>query len=119
MAASGISSYSPFTREFTTTAISLVASTDNAQAHGFGVVPKLIQVFFKCTTAENGYAIGDEYHPVNDGNPANATTGLYKNATNVGLVIFNNIWMSKRSATIGDGNFMTYANWKAYIRAWA
>jgi hypothetical protein len=104
---------------FTSTEISLVSGTDNSQAHGLGTTPSLVRGFLRCKTAELGYSVGDEVSVIADGNPANATSTVYANATNVGVTVFNSIAISRRNAPIGDSTTITYANWRYVLRAWA
>ncbi len=94
-------------------------------AHGFGVIPTLVQVWLKCLTAEYGYSINDVTLA-----PASFYTGTYEygvtvipDATNLnvryalgsgGTVVF--VIPNK---TTGAACSITLANWKAIFRAWA
>lgn len=50
----------PFTKQFSSTGLSLTANTLHTLAHSFGAVPKLVQLRIVCATAEGNYSIGDE-----------------------------------------------------------
>ena len=56
----GVSTAIPFTKGFTTTiSIPAVDTTSADVAHGLGAVPKLVTIHLVCTTAINGYNVGD------------------------------------------------------------
>lgn len=107
----------------------LTAGTDTAVAHGLtdgtgaGRLPKLLRSVIRCKTTEFGYAVGDEVtisESVYSG-AVNVGVSVYADTTNVGFVVNAsgaNLFVIKRSATVGTYVQITPANWKFVIYAW-
>lgn len=125
----GSSTSSPifFTKQFTSAEIAI--SGTNTSAHGLGRVPKLVQCYLKCITAEYGFAVDDyiDIHPgafILESDAGNAKGfGIRFDATNVKTNFGDgSACIPYVGAGAGVGNeyvTLTNANWKLIITAWA
>lgn len=115
LAASG-----PFTSEFVSSEQTVSSTTALTIAHGLGTIPKLCTVELVCKTADNGYSVGDVVTPIYGAfnNAAGFREGitLSADATNVYVAGLNFSTLSKTASTWVQ---LTYANWKAVVRAYA
>lgn len=88
-------------------------------AHGLGGVPRFLTGQIVCSTAEFGYAIGDEVDVLsiqsNGNQPAFA---LGKSVTNIFLIADNTAIIRTPHKTTGVYTTLTPANWQARLRAW-
>lgn len=90
-------------------------------AHGLGVLPKLIQVFIKCQTAEYNYSVGDQIPaPVFNSDGTMLGVSVVFDSTNLNIRFGNNAqnWNIPNKST-GALSAINNANWKAIFRAWA
>ncbi|MER9206834.1 pyocin knob domain-containing protein [Mesorhizobium sp. M0771] len=87
-------------------------------AHGLGVKPKLYGMFAQCSTADNGWAIGDEIPLFMSNGAGNKGHGIWPDATNINVRIGNTVfdYISKGG---GTGFVATASSWKIVVRAWA
>lgn len=92
-------------------------------AHGLGAQPKSYAAFLQCTTAENGYSIGDEV-AVNPGLNAEGSgsrgLSMVADATNVNIRFGSqgtNTFMVIHK-TSGASSGATNTNWRLVVRAW-
>lgn len=91
-------------------------------AHGLGVMPKNIRCFLRCKTAELGWSVNNETLVDHIQNAAsNYGVQVWADATNVyvqyglGTNVFT---ILKRTATAGQTNVITAANWRFMFHAW-
>ncbi|ESX98622.1 phage tail fiber protein [Mesorhizobium sp. LNJC405B00] len=92
-------------------------------AHGLGAKPPLYAAFIQCTTANAGYAVGDEIM-VNPGlNTTDATVqaiSIIPDATNLTVRLGNAFGSLKVMNKAGTGfSDITNTSWKLVVRAWA
>jgi hypothetical protein len=112
-----------FTKEFQSTAQTIVSGGLITLAHGLGAQPKNIRLYVVNTTTQSGYSPGDlvEVPTVNSGDAANnRTSGVFFDATNV------NVRMSSATSvfigadkTTGATVVFTNANWDLFIEVYA
>jgi hypothetical protein len=108
-----------FTSEFISSNQTVTFSTVLNVAHGLGVVPKLVQVVYKCTTTEHGYAVNDEipiYSGTVDGSFINGSTWVAWDATNVIITTTTRALMPHK--TSGGRIDLTAASWRFVVKAW-
>lgn len=110
-----VPSVSAFTPSFTSSELTVTASSVISAAHGLGAVPSLVMVTIRCKTADLGYAVNDE---VTMGVYPGANSGAlpFFNATTAGLTMANNISIVNK-ATFVDGT-ITNGSWRVVVRAW-
>lgn len=86
--------------------------------HGLGVKPKLYGLFMQCTTADNGWAIGDEVPLYLSSGAGNKGMAVWPDATNMNVRIGSTAvdYIGKAS---GSGFVVTPGSWKLVVRAWA
>jgi Major tropism determinant N-terminal domain len=81
--------------------------------HGLGSVPKFIDVYLECVTANNGYAIGDRFYP-----QLSVLITWWASATQVGIVCGASTGTIRPKA--GGANVsITGAQWKVVARPFA
>ena len=100
---------------FESTAQAITLNTDHSVAHGLGARPRLWMASLRCSTAEFGYAIGDDIVWPNSVSSARAWTA-YANASNLGLVIDNEIRVMNRSTTAAV--ILTPGSWGIIFKGW-
>lgn len=106
---------------YTSGDIALVASAIVSQAHGLGATPSLAKVYFKCTVANNGYAVGDlvdagqSFYP---GSPGYNIMGPVLTPTHVKFSVTSGGNVAP-SMTVGNSSvLLNGAQWVYIIRAW-
>lgn len=117
----------PFSKEFVSSQIAIVAAADAAVTHGLGVRPKLIAVELVCITGEAGYAAGDRlYIPAFSHSGGTAGTLSFAMAVLSGNTteVYYTIYSGASAATVpnktsGAAVSITNANWEFVIKAWA
>ena len=113
----------PFTAEYASTGQTISNAGLLTLAHGLGAEPKLVTAYIQCTSADNGYSIGDKVF-VDLGNQSTAANtrgaAFYFDSTNV-YVRFPNDTVSFLIAnkSSGAGVAITNSNWQLYVRAFA
>jgi hypothetical protein len=107
---------SPFTLSFESSEITVVSGNNVYAnvAHGLGGVPKLVQVYLRCKTAEGGYAVNDEAPALLL--QAVGHSGYAIDATNIQILQRFQVGVQNRS-TAADFT-ITPANWRYVIRAY-
>ena len=87
-------------------------------AHSLGAVPKMFGVSLRCKTAEHGYAIGDEVDLEMTYASSSTRGGVaFANSTNVGVSMVGSTMILNK--TTGAGGYITEANWRLVLRAFA
>jgi len=111
-----------FTESFESTVQVITSGGALVLAHGLGVEPRIVQFFLECTSAEDGYSIGDiigaEFNSTltalnrYSSSKIDATniTVRYSNATNVFVTCV---------ASTGAAAPLTNTNWRLLARAYA
>jgi len=104
--------------------VSLAGTTGTSftVAHSLGVVPQKYQAFLKCTTAQFGYAVGDETLPkdsdTNDNGPGYGFS-LIPSSTNTTVVVGNTgkiIILRRDAGNVGEATSITLSSWSVIIR---
>ncbi len=111
---------------FTSAQQSITANGTLTLAHGLGAVPVLIQSYLICTTADNGYAVGDIIQMCGAGQIYSNTsyvTGAWivPDATNLNVRFGSAagyVYAAPNKSTGAIVN-LTLANWNVVFRAWA
>jgi hypothetical protein len=96
---------------------SLTANTAVTLTHGLGSIPKLMQVEFVCKTTDIGYAVNDRVTFATYNLGSNSGISSFFNATQAGLIVGTNMTIIRKDT--GVQATITYANWRAVVRAWA
>lgn len=91
--------------------------------HGLGRMPRIVELWLKCITAEFNYAIGDEvYVTAETGSAGNNNRGISMKRSTSSLIIRYgsdaNVFFLP-DATTGIGSNLTNANWALIVEAWA
>lgn len=87
-------------------------------AHGLGAVPKMFGVSLRCKTTEAGYAVGDEVDLEMTYASSSTRGGVaFANSTNVGVSVVGSTMILNK--TTGAGAYITEANWRPVLRAYA
>jgi hypothetical protein len=109
-----------FTKSFTSSDQTITAGGALTLTHSLGVMPKIIHVRLKNTTAEAGYSIGDELIVTVDSNVGGRGVSIVPDATNLNIRYGSdvNIWQIARKDT-GAAFGIVPANWVAIFRAYA
>lgn len=112
-----------FTLEYASTGQTITSAGALTLAHGLGVVPKLMQAYLICLTAEAGYSIGDKIL-INPHYQLAATVSqgasVHCDATNIYVRYGQNSYaFSAIDKTTGIRTNLTNARWQYYITAWA
>ena len=109
-------------QRFTSSAQTITTGGSLTIAHGLGVRPFYVSAYIECTTAENGYSIGDRlYHPfsVSDSLSDGRGVSLSTNGTVNIDVRFGNqsaVFLVNNKTT-GAAVLLTNANWRLYVIA--
>jgi hypothetical protein len=92
-------------------------NTAFVQAHGLAALPKLVQVWYKCTTTQAGYAVDDRINAAStgDGNTNSSTATVSVNTTNVRVATGNNAAPQIIPAAGGTGVALTPSSWHVII----
>lgn len=85
--------------------------------HGLGSVPVLFKAILRCTTADRGYAVGDELDVTSNYNDGTRKNVTYSNATNVTFVQVSALVLPDEDA--GGNGAIDYGDWVLVLRAWA
>lgn len=110
-----------FTKEVTSSDLSMSGSGNASFGHGLGAVPKFVCLFLVCQTGEAGYSPGEVL--------AYGNMGVFNSAGSAGMSIAidaTNIFYQFGSnppyvvhKTTGNATNLTFANWKLRIKAFA
>lgn len=112
------------TKFYQSSDLTFVNGTRQGLAHGLSVTPKMVQFQLVCTSANNGYNVGDVIPFMDDIVPSGGARSAYFNATSISFCIgypngpiltapFVQGSVTATSFTITD------TNWKVRILAWA
>jgi len=115
--------YSPITPpRFTSSAQTITSGGGLTIAHGLGVRPFYVSAYIECTTADQGYSIGDRlYHPfsVSDASADGRGVSLSVNGTANVDVRFGNqasVFLANNKTT-GAAVLLTNSSWRLYVIA--
>ncbi len=116
----------PFTKEFLSSAISISSGNLASVAHGFGVKPKLMALYLKCTSADLNYSVDDEVELVGvlgmGTGSATLSQGvsIITDATDIDVKFASatGVFQLPNKST-GNQTSITNSRWELYIRAWA
>ena len=90
-------------------------------AHGLGQIPKAVELFIICKTAEMGYAVNDITIPIPN-TSSNSTTAVYMDATNI-YIRYGSAGSSSVGyvvhKTTGTPSGITNGSWRLIVRAFA
>lgn len=120
--AQAIAAFSIFTKAFVSGQQTMSLGGLLTIAHGFGVVPTLIQAHYECLVAEGGYAVGDKIIANNaqsDTAGGGAGHQIIIDATNIAVRFSSNAVGEAFNKTTGAIFALTAANWALVIRAFA
>lgn len=115
----------PFQKPFLSSAQTITSGGLLTLAHGLGSEPTIIQCYLECTSAEDGYTVGEKLFISPDNGPdggGSADTGMSStfDATNVYIrYAANSQTFRQINQTSGQTVELTNANFDLYVRAWA
>lgn len=110
-----------FQKSYTSGNQTITAAGQLVLAHSLGAQPKLVQLFFKNLTTENGYSVGDELMAAPGPVTSSATDrglSVVTDATNVTVRYSANAQLVIHKTT-GVMVTLTPANWALIVRAYA
>ena len=89
-------------------------------AHGLGAVPKFVQHFLVCQTANNGWAVNDVVTPmeVSQGNPTNGGIGVCVKVDATNLTVYygsrtgDQAMLVATTGSVGGNFYITESQWK-------
>ena len=87
------------------------------KAHSLGDYPKIMQLIFKCTSAIQGYGVGDYVYPPAQDSPSYGIVTLSADATNIYMVVSGGGFRIGNKST-GAGFSATTANFTPVVWAW-
>jgi hypothetical protein len=115
----GVTTAIPFTVKSVSEDVTIAAAgTPTTFSHGLGnIIPELFKVYLKCTTAANGYAVGDVIDFISDSS-GNSPISVYADATNalIGVQFENTITVANK--TTGAHEDITLANFKFIFKVY-
>jgi len=113
----GVTTAIPFTVKAESGDVTIpAAGTAATFTHGLGKLPEFFKVYLKCTTAVNGYAVGDLVDFIQDTN-GNNVISVYANSTLIGINRAGSIVVSNKSS--GAAQTITTTNYKFIFKAYA
>jgi len=113
----GVATAIPFTVKAESGDVTIPAvGTAATFTHGLGKLPELFKVYLKCTTAVNGYAVGDLVDFIQDTN-GNNVISVYADSTEIGINRAGSIVISNKSS--GAFETITTTNYKFIFKAYA
>jgi len=92
------------------------AGTAATFTHGLGKLPEFFKVYLKCTTAANGYAVGDLVDFIQDTN-GNNVISVYADSTEIG--INRALYISVANKLTGAKQDISALNYKFIFKAYA
>jgi hypothetical protein len=93
----------------------LAPSTTYTKAHGLGQYPTAVDAYFECTSASNGFAVGDRILVDKDSGDAARGSSLIVNATNV-ILQTGSSGQAAYPPGSGSNTVLTAANFKVIMR---
>lgn len=108
-----------FSESFTSSDQTITADSALDVAHGLSSKPKLVQISLKCTTANQGWAVGDEILTGGSLNTQGTDDGFHStaDATNVTIITGTSLLVLGKSSFDDQG--LTLTSWRYVVRAWA
>lgn len=107
----------PFSKVYNSPEQAITLGTVTSLTHNLGSRPKIVTLSAICKTAELGYAVGDE---IDVGLAANNNSGgasIGSNSTTLRMIAgASGIYCHNASGAVA---FITPANWRLVVRAWA
>lgn len=90
-------------------------------AHGLGAKPRFIRTFIKCTSAHQGYSVGDEVEmPPNSMYGTTDGFSMWSDATNIYIRFASGAGFTIiRNTSAYDATTVTSTNWAFVVRAYA
>lgn len=107
--------------KFESTAQTITSGSTVTVAHGLGVKPFGVSIYLKCTTADAGWAVGDEVEvSFNNSSAGTSRTNTpLVDSTNITIYFTNSSQcFSIANKSSGVMTALTNADWELYIRAW-
>lgn len=109
-----------FTKSFTSSNQTITAAGTLSLAHGLGVMPSLVQVRLKCTSAEGNFSVGDEVIFNSGDQNAHRGCAIVPDATNLVIRYGSDAnTFNVNNKTTGASFAITNASWVAIFKAWA
>lgn len=87
-------------------------------AHGLGARPTMVILKLECTSADNGFSVGDEIEYQNSDSPGNYATYVTNDATNIKILQYNAVRAMHKS-TVGAFFSPAAAQWRWKLYVWA
>jgi len=107
-------------QSFESSAQTLSADSEATVAHGLGVKPEFINLILECTSAIDGYSVGDHLHFGAGYNYADRGLSCWADSTNVYLTTGVNFILARRTAgQVGDTSYAAYNEFDVIVRAYA
>ena len=115
----GVTTAIPFTVKSVSGDVTIAAAgTPTTFSHGLGnIIPELFKVYLKCTTAANGYAIGDVIDFISDSN-GTSPISVYADATSALIGVQFEDTITVASKTNGAAGDITLANFKFIFKVY-
>ncbi len=112
-----------FAKSYTSSNLTITSAGALTLAHGLGERPKFVQYTLKCTTANLGYSVGDEYDlgcGVNN-NAVNTGLSVVLDATNINIRFGSagSVFCANNKGTGAGLSNLTNSSWALVVRAWA
>lgn len=107
------------TESYTSSAQTITSAGPLTLAHGLSGKPEKVVLWLKCTTAEYGYAVGDETPVSVSASLGNLGISIVADSTNINIrygSAANTFYITDHSSGVGVG--ATNANWNLIVKAW-
>ena len=112
----GVATTIPFTEKAESSEVTIpAAGTAATFTHGLGQVPELFKVYLKCTTAADGYSIGDLIDFIHDTN-GNAPISISADSTTISINRAGDIHVANKDT--GANVAITTSNYKFIFKAY-
>lgn len=110
----------PINKSFESSAQTLSADSEATIAHGLGVEPKFINLVLECTSAIDGYSVGDRIFLGAGFNDSDRGLTCWADSTNVYLVTGLSFIIFRRGAlSAGETSFAAFNEFDVIVRAYA
>ena len=113
--------FQPISPDFTSTDQTVTADNQLDVAHGLAVEPSRYRVFLKCTTTDQGWAVGDKIDVTSMGelNTADqAVLTFIGNGDTTNVSILTGVGITILNKTSFNGATLTLASWRFVVEAW-
>lgn len=109
----------PFSKSYTSPQYSTFSGTQTS-AHGLGAMPVLTQLILVCTSATQGYSVGDQVFVPAQDDPGYGSASIAADATNLSLIMPSSAGIFRIcNKSTGSAFTPTSANFNIFVRAWA